>query len=70
MEVCYLRACVGETPEIFGEGDMRQVALEVRLILFTIIGMVQESIVIVEDVPFGDGVIAIVAFGTPSTPNR
>ena len=41
-------------------GNMREVALEVRLILFAIVGMVQESVVIVEDVPLGDGLIVVV----------
>ena len=39
---------------------MREVALEVCLVFLTIGGMVQETVVVVEDVPFGDGVIAVV----------
>ena len=39
---------------------MREVALEVHLILLTIGRVMQEGIGIVEDVPFGDGVIAVV----------
>ena len=39
---------------------MREIALEVCLVFFTIGGMVQEPVVIVEDVPFGDGVITVV----------
>lgn len=33
VEVCESLACLRESPEVFGEGDVRQVALEVRLIL-------------------------------------
>ncbi len=39
---------------------MRQVALEVHLILLTIAGMMQEGVGIVENAPFADGVIAVV----------
>ena len=39
---------------------MWKIALEVRLILFAIARVVQEAVGIVEDVPLGDGVIAVV----------
>ena len=39
---------------------MREVALEVHLVFFAVGGMVQETVVVVEDVPFGDGVITVV----------
>ena len=53
------RACVGESPEVFGEGDMREIALEVCLVFLAIGGVVQEPVVIVEDVPLGDGVVGV-----------
>ena len=39
---------------------MREVAFEVRLILIAIVGMMQDAVVIVEDVPLGDGVVFVV----------
>ena len=39
---------------------MRQIALEVRLILIAIVRMMQDAVVIVEDVPLGDGVVFVV----------
>ena len=51
---------VANPQKIFGEGDMREVALEVHLVFLTIGGLVQEPVVVVEDVPFGDGVVAVV----------
>ena len=38
---------------------MRQVALEVRLIAFAIIGVMQKRVGIVKDVPLGEGVILV-----------
>ena len=38
---------------------MRQIAFEVRLVFLAIRRMMQESVVIVEDVPLGDGVVCV-----------
>ena len=59
MEICQRRARGGESPEVFGERDMREVALEVHLVFLAIVRMVQETVVVVEDVPFGDGVVVV-----------
>ena len=59
MEVCELCACFCESPEVFDEGDVWQIAFEVRLVFFPIRRMMQESLVVVEDVPFGDGVVFV-----------
>ena len=60
VDICESRACFCESPEVFGEGDMREIAFEVRFVFFAIIRVMQESVVVVEDVPFGDGVILVV----------
>ena len=39
---------------------MWQIALEVRLIFLAIVGVMQEAIGIVEDVPLGDGIVSVV----------
>ena len=60
VDICESRACFCESTEVFGEGDMREIAFEVRLVFFAIIRVMQESVVVVEDVPFGDGVVLVV----------
>ena len=54
------RACLCERPEIGREGNAGQIALEVGLIAFAVAGMVQEPVDVVEDVPLGDRVVAVV----------
>ena len=44
VDVCKFCTCLGEPPEIRCEGDMRQVSLEVCLILLTVGGMVEEGV--------------------------
>ena len=42
-----------------GRRDMWQVAFEVRFVFLAILRMMQESVGIVEDVPFCDGVVVV-----------
>ena len=60
VEVCQLLPGGSESPEVFSEGDMGQIALEVRFVFLAIVGVMQESVGIVEDVPFGEGVVLVV----------
>ena len=39
---------------------MREVALEVHLVFLSVVGMVEERVGVVEDVPLGDGVVVVV----------
>ena len=39
---------------------MGQIAFEVRFVFFSVVGVMQESVVVVEDVPLGDGVVLVV----------
>ena len=48
-----------KTPEIRGKGDAGQFPAEVGGVFLPVGGMVQEGIDVMEDVPFGDGLIVI-----------
>ena len=50
----------GKGAEVGGEGDAGQLALEVGLVAFAVAGVVQEAVDVVEDIPLGDGVVAVV----------
>ena len=54
------RAGAGEGAEVGREGDARQFALEVGLVAVAVDGVVQQAVDVVEDVPLGDGVVAVV----------
>ena len=59
MDIRELHACFCESPEVSGKRDMREIALEVRFVFLAILGVMQESVIVVEDVPFGDGVVVV-----------
>ena len=46
--------------EVGGEGDAGQLALEVGLVAVAVGGVMEEAVDVVEDVPLGDGVVAVV----------
>ena len=50
---------LGEAPEIRGQGEAGQFPAEVGGVFLAVGGMVQEGIDVMEDVPFGDGVIPV-----------
>ena len=50
----------GEGAEVGGEGDAGQLAFEVGLVAFAVDGVMEKAIDVVEDVPLGDGVVAVV----------
>ena len=54
-----LRTGIGECPEIRRIRDVRQIALQIGGVTFAIRRMVQEPIDIVEDVPLGDALVAV-----------
>ena len=60
VDVCQRLACGGKSPKVFSERDMWQIALQVHLVFLAIGGVMQETVIIVEDVPLGEGVVAIV----------
>ena len=54
-----LRTSIRECPEIRRIRDMRQIALQIGGVTFAILRMMQEPIDIVEDVPLGEGIVAV-----------
>ena len=54
------RARIGEGVEIGREGDAGQLAFEVGLVALTVGGVMQQAVDVVEDIPLGDGVVAVV----------
>ena len=59
VEFGQARPGLGEAPEIRGQGDAGQFPAEVGGVFLPVGGMVQEGIDVMEDVPLGDGVIAV-----------
>ena len=53
-------AGVGEGAEVGREGDAGEFALEVGLVAVAVGGVVQQAVDVVEDVPLGYGVVAVV----------
>ena len=49
----------GEGAEVGGEGDARQLALEIGLVAFAVAGVVQEAVDVMEDVPLADRVVLV-----------
>jgi hypothetical protein len=47
-------SCVGECPEVGGEGNAGEFAFKVGSVAITIMLMMQDTIDVVEDVPFCD----------------
>ena len=60
MQFGELRARIHKCPKILGEGDMRQITLQIGGVAFAIIGVVQEPVGIVENLPLADGIVAVV----------
>ena len=51
---------VGEGAEVGREGDAGEFAFEIGLVAFAVGGVVQQAVDVVEDIPLGDGVVAVV----------
>ena len=53
-------AYIGERPEVGGEGDAGEFFGEVVLVFLPVALVVEDAVDIVEDVVFGDGIVAVV----------
>ena len=60
VDVAQARAGIGEGVEVGREGDAGQLAFEVGLVALAVDGVMQQAVDVVEDIPLGDGVIAVV----------
>ena len=60
VDVGQARARIGEGAEVGREGDAGQLAFEVGLVALAVGGVMQQAVDVVEDIPLGDGVVAVV----------